>query len=249
MVQILQPHTDQRLNSITTEERQQIPVCQSDYNYTTKWEKIQSIVEIVHKSYVKEFQKCSDEKDCPSNMICRTFQCVDPCNVNAASFCQLSSICKTENHQLTCACPNNFKRNPLDLYSRCYNVECFTDDDCKEFIKCNKLSHVCEFTPNSKIQVKEKWFASSAGGAFKVGIGEDNTSISTAPPHYPWYYDPMTCFNLKEKYSVYVDPHVNKIKKHSAPYITYNIKQMIDLKNKALKNIGKQKVQMTDYIT
>lgn len=77
--------------------------------------------------------ECDNDNHCATNLLCRAHKCLDPCD----NVCDSSNICNVENHEIECLCPGIQKKNPQEVFSPCYDVQCFTDDDCMDGNICN----------------------------------------------------------------------------------------------------------------
>lgn len=101
--------------------------------------------------------ECDNDNQCPRNLLCRAHKCLDPC-INA---CDKTNICNVKNHKIECLCSGKKKKNPQEIFSPCYDVECFIDSDCFDGRMCNynkkcillPASDHFNDIPNSKITV------------------------------------------------------------------------------------------------
>ncbi|XP_018571416.1 uncharacterized protein LOC108911066 isoform X2 [Anoplophora glabripennis] len=77
--------------------------------------------------------ECENDNHCAKNQLCRAHKCWDPCN----SACDSTNICNVENHGIVCLCTGLKRKNPHEVFSPCYDVECFTDNDCVSGNTCS----------------------------------------------------------------------------------------------------------------
>ncbi|KAJ8923762.1 hypothetical protein NQ315_010343 [Exocentrus adspersus] len=71
--------------------------------------------------------ECDDDNHCNNYELCRARRCWNPCT---SGICEITNVCYVENHEIECFCPNHEKKNPQELFSPCYDVDCFVDEDC-----------------------------------------------------------------------------------------------------------------------
>lgn len=81
----------------------------------------------------RDFLLCTDDHQCPTNMVCKAKKCWDPCQF---SLCHPSNNCKTVNHKTDCTCQKRFLRNPMELIGECKKVDCFISSDCQNGGEC-----------------------------------------------------------------------------------------------------------------
>nr|XP_023016988.1 uncharacterized protein LOC111506208 [Leptinotarsa decemlineata]XP_023016989.1 uncharacterized protein LOC111506208 [Leptinotarsa decemlineata] len=176
------PEDDYRL----AKQHETFPIClevtsETRYNDEPR-EMIKNFRERGVKFLKDKHSPCNESIMCSNTEICRNRQCFNPCKEDV---CDFTSLCRAEKHSFSCDCPRNQKRDPKDLYSRCYTVECFQDFDCPDYSRCDTKSHLCELSKehNSKFHID------AVGNA----VTKHNIQyISLSPPvarQHPWYYD------------------------------------------------------------
>lgn len=118
----------------------------------------------------RDFLLCTDDDECPGNMVCKAKKCWDPCQY---SLCHPSSNCKTVNHRMDCTCIAGFLRNPMELSGECRKVDCFVNSHCKSNAKC----------------YDQKCFVVSYYPAKPPRFDEKAESMPTDDEEEPWWYD------------------------------------------------------------
>ena len=83
--------------------------------------------------------ECRVDNDCPVNRACINENCLNPC-LNSERPCGRGAECLVEFHQARCVCSAGLQGNPLVA---CINVECRTDNDCRQDQGCDFISQTC----------------------------------------------------------------------------------------------------------
>ena len=83
--------------------------------------------------------ECRTDTDCPVNKACINENCLNPC-LNSARPCGRGAECLVEFHEAKCVCSQGLQGNPLVA---CVNVECRSDNDCRQDQACDFLSQTC----------------------------------------------------------------------------------------------------------
>lgn len=121
-------------------------------------------------TYKRDFLLCTDDHECPSNMVCKAKKCWDPCQY---SLCHPSSNCKIANHRMDCTCKEGFLRNPMELSGECRKVDCFTNSHCQSDEQCSD----------------QKCYIVSNYPAKAPSLDYDAESMPTDDEKEPWWYD------------------------------------------------------------
>lgn len=84
--------------------------------------------------------QCTSNTDCKTKEVCQLNEhgiktCIDGCSTN---LCGLNAICLTNEHFVTCTCPDGFTGRPDDPLIGCskFPHECFNDDSCPSNAIC-----------------------------------------------------------------------------------------------------------------
>merc|ERR1711892_961288 len=83
--------------------------------------------------------ECTADPDCPQDQACINENCLNPC-LNSERPCGRGAECLVEFHQARCVCSAGLQGNPLVA---CINVECRTDNDCRQDQACDFISQTC----------------------------------------------------------------------------------------------------------
>ncbi|XP_018560958.1 toll-like receptor 13 [Anoplophora glabripennis] len=136
---ILDYEEDDDIYFLTKFERENYPTC---FFSTDSFSPHRSILLLESTYKTRKNPRCRTKNQCPKDMFCKSGRCWKGCEQN---ICDETAVCVSDSHGFYCHCPRGKIPNPFVTETRCYNVQCFADDDCRKFGNiCNEKTHKCE---------------------------------------------------------------------------------------------------------